>query len=153
MTNALTFGFPEPGIAYTERQAAYAVIATEAGRVAAVKGRDKYFLPGGGLLPDEGPEDTIIREVREELARDARLIRKIGEAVQYFYAATDDRHYRMQAVFFLAELTDHSSGLAKAEHELCWLPVTEAEHAFFHQSHAWAARYTEPKTDLNVGGH
>jgi 8-oxo-dGTP pyrophosphatase MutT (NUDIX family) len=103
-------------------------------------------LPGGGSLPDEGPEDTIIREIREELARAARLVRKIGEAVQYFYAATDDRYYRMQAVFFMAELTDEPSGWAQAEHDLYWLPVAEAEQAFYHQSHAWAARHTLPKT-------
>ena len=139
MTNVLTFGSAEPDVVYTERQAAYAVIVTAEGRVAAVKGGDKYFLPGGGSLPNEGPGDTILREVREELARNARLVCRIGEAVQYFYAATEKRHYRMRAVFFTAELTDESSEFA--EHDLCWLPVAEAERAFFHQSHAWAARH------------
>jgi hypothetical protein len=36
--------------------------------------------------------------------------------------------------------------LAQAEHELCWLPVAQAEQAFFHRSHAWAARHILPKT-------
>lgn len=139
MSNALTFGSPEPGVAYTERRAAYAVIATYEGTVAAVKGRDKWFLPGGGSRPGEGPEDTVVREVREELAKDVRLVGKIGEATQYFYAATDGRHYKMRAVFFMAELMGETSGLA--EHELSWLPVADVERAFFHQSHAWAARH------------
>lgn len=147
MTDLLTFGFVKPDVVYTERRAVYTVVASEEGRVAAVKGRDKYFLPGGSSLPDESLEDTIIREVREELARDARLICKIGEAVKYFYAATDDCHYRMQAVFFVTELTE-PFGVTKAEHDLWWLPVAELERAFFHQCHSWTVRRTLPETGV-----
>lgn len=152
MTLVPTFGsagIAEPGVVYKERRAAYAVIVDDVGRVGAVRGRDRYFLPGGGALPDEDAEGTILREVREELARDARLVNKIGEAVQYFYSASDDCHYRMEAVFFLAELTgltglvdmaDKPRLLAQGEHELCWLHLAEAEQAFYHESHVWAAR-------------
>ena len=33
-----------------------------------------------GSLPGETPEETLVREVREELARSVRLVTKIGEA-------------------------------------------------------------------------
>jgi 8-oxo-dGTP diphosphatase len=131
------FGHAEPQVQYTERRAAYVVIIIDDGRVALVKGQQKYFLPGGGSLPDETAEATIAREVAEELARGVRLTRKLGDALQYFYAATDGRHYKMQATFFAGELTDEA-GSATGEHELHWLPLSDAEQACFHACHAWA---------------
>jgi 8-oxo-dGTP diphosphatase len=139
MAEMLTFGSQEPGVDYTGRLAAYVVIVNDDGEVAMVRGRHKHFLPGGGSLPGEAPEDTIIREVREELARCVRLLRSTGEAVQYFYSSTDDRHYKMQAVFFTGEFTNETAG-GMGEHELEWLPPDEAERACFHACHAWAIR-------------
>jgi 8-oxo-dGTP pyrophosphatase MutT (NUDIX family) len=139
MAEKLIFGSPEPNVQYTERRAAYVLIVTDNGQVATVKSQQNRFLPGGGSLPGEAPEDTVVREVREELARGVRLIRRIGEATQYFYSTADDRHYRMRAVFFTGEFTDGPCG-GTGEHELDWLPVAEVEHAFFHACHAWAVR-------------
>jgi ADP-ribose pyrophosphatase YjhB (NUDIX family) len=138
MAEALIFGAPEPSVAYTERRAAYVVIK-HSDLVALVKGRDKHFLPGGGSLLGEGPEETIAHEVAEELARGTRLLRKLGEATQYFYAAADDRHYRMQATFFSGEFTAQLTGRT-GEHELLWLPIAEIEQVCFHACHAWAVR-------------
>jgi hypothetical protein len=81
-------------------------------------------------------ERTVVREVREELARGIRRLRSLGEAIQYFYAASDNRHYRMRATFFSAELTDVRT-TGQAEHELVYVPRAEAKTAFFHESHAW----------------
>jgi hypothetical protein len=66
------------------------------------------------------------------------LVRRVGEATQFFYAAGEDCHYKMQAVFFLAEFPDEPDG--RGEHELSWLPLGEAAGAFFHECHAWATR-------------
>lgn len=142
------FGSPLPEVEYTERRAAYVVIINNDGKVAMVKGarrtngRASAFLPGGGSLPGEAPEDTVTREVREELARNVRLTGKVGEVVQYFYANSDNRHYKMQAVLFVGEFADEASVArsASGEHELYWLTVTEAEEACFHACHAWAVR-------------
>ena len=133
------FGSPELNIQYTERRAAYVVIVGSDGKIAMVKGRQKYFLPSGGSLPDEAPEDTVAREVSEELARGVRLIRSLGEATQYFYSTDDNRHYKMRAAFFVGEFTDEPIADA-AEHELSWLVDTEVEQASFHACHAWAVR-------------
>src|SRR5215472_8167512 len=85
------FGARLEGVAYADRPAAYAVVAGKNGTIAAVKGpSDKFFLPGGGSLPGESAEETVRREVREELARSVRLVRPIGAATQHFYAADDD---------------------------------------------------------------
>jgi 8-oxo-dGTP pyrophosphatase MutT (NUDIX family) len=133
------FGSRLEGARYAERRAAYAVVSGENGTVAAVRGASGLvWLPGGGSLPGESPEETLVREVREELARGVRLIRRIGEATRFFYAADEDCHYEMPAVFFLAGFPDEPSG--QGEHELLWLPLADAKGAFFHECHAWAAQ-------------
>jgi 8-oxo-dGTP pyrophosphatase MutT (NUDIX family) len=134
----MIFGSRLEGATYTERPAAYAVVRGKGNTVAAVRGPSgMMFLPGGGSLPGECPEDTVVREVREELARGVRLVSKIGEATQFFYARSDDCYYQMLAVFFLAEFPDEPNG--QGEYELLWLPLGEPTRAFFHESHAWAA--------------
>jgi 8-oxo-dGTP diphosphatase len=138
VSKTLIFGAPEPGVQYAERRAAYVVI-TDAGRVAVVEEAGKHYLPGGGAEGSETPEETVRREVHEELARGVRLIQKMGEVVQYFYSASDKRHYRMAAVFFTGELTDEECG-GVAELELSWLARAEAEAICFHECHAWAIR-------------
>jgi 8-oxo-dGTP pyrophosphatase MutT (NUDIX family) len=135
---ALTFGSPAPGVQYVERRAAYVVIFGDGARVATVESRRKHFLPGGGSLAGEAPEETVVREVREELARGVRLTRRLGEVVQYFYSDADERHYRMLATFFAGEFTDDASGGGSCEHELRWLPFEDAARACFHECHAWA---------------
>ncbi|HEY0545546.1 MAG TPA: NUDIX domain-containing protein [Pyrinomonadaceae bacterium] len=128
------FGKILAGINYQPRPAAYAVITNGDRRVAAVRGKRGFFLPGGGSLPGEQPEETIRREVLEELARTVRLLRKIGEATQYFSAG--EEHYRMRAVFYAAEFTgEHES---EAEYTLAWLSLPEIEERFFHECHVWA---------------
>ena len=139
MAEMIVFGSHEPNIRYIERRAAYVVIVSSGGNIAMVKGRQKYFLPGGGSLPDEATKETVAREVSEEFARSVRLIRGLGEATQYFYSTDDDQHYKMLATFFAGEFTDEATGDA-AEHQLEWLAKTELEEACFHACHAWAVR-------------
>lgn len=139
MNEEFIFGSQTPNVLYTDRQAAYVVI-TNNGRFAVVKPQEKYFLPGGGALSGETSEDTVVREVFEELSRNVRLVRKIGEVIQYFYSAADDQHYKMRATFFAGEFTDESHSNSEGENELCWLSKAEAEQAFFHECHAWATR-------------
>ena len=134
MAEALIFGSPELDIRYTERRAAYVVVIS-GDKVATVQSHEKYFLPGGGSLPLETPEETVVREVYEELGRGLRLVRKIGEALQYFYSNDDNRHYEMRATFFAGEFTDE---LCAGEHRLYWLPTSGAVQSCFHECHAWA---------------
>jgi 8-oxo-dGTP pyrophosphatase MutT (NUDIX family) len=135
-TNAVVFGVRELNIEYVERRAAYVVIV-DAGSVAMVGSGRNHFLPGGGSLPGEAPERTVAREVREELGRTVRLLYTVGEAIQYFYSADDDRHYEMLAVFFAGDFTN-SIPDAIGEHQLEWLPLSQATESCFHACHAWA---------------
>jgi 8-oxo-dGTP pyrophosphatase MutT (NUDIX family) len=130
------FGSAPAGVVCHKRLAAYAIIAGAEGRIAVVRGRMGYWLPGGGALPGEAPEETVAREVREELGHRVRLVGKIGEAIQYFYASDDECWYEMKAVFFRAEI--EGERLGTAEHELYWLDAGNSSESFFHACHAWA---------------
>lgn len=131
----MIFGSFDPEKDYEERPAAYGVIINDAGRIAAVKSRSGYNLPGGGSLEGEPPEKTIEREVGEELARGVEILEKLGEATQYF--SHDDRHFKMNAVFYRAAFASGPQGESK--YELCWLDEAEAPKNFSHESHRWAA--------------
>jgi 8-oxo-dGTP diphosphatase len=142
MTETLIFGSVEPNVDYTERRAAYLVII-DGDTVAMVRSRGKLFLPGGGSLPGEAPEETISREVHEELARGVRLLRGLGEAIQYFHSTDDDRRYKMTATFFAGEFEGETlEGVG--EHELEWTAIASAERACFHECQAWAIRQARP---------
>src|ERR1041385_6101565 len=91
------FGSILAGVVYEDRPAAYAIVKNTDGMVAAVNTKRGYFLPGGGADAGETPVETVVREVREELARKVQIIGEIGQAIQYFIA--DDQPYRMRAVF------------------------------------------------------
>jgi len=137
----VVFGSPTTGLSYTDRIAAYAVIVNREGMVAAVKSRKGYFLPGGGSLPGEVPEETVLREVREELGRSAQILGSLGKAIQYFSA--EGKAFKMHTIFFSVDLADDPSD--NGEHELYWLPIAEVDGAFFHRSHEWAIhRALEP---------
>ncbi len=131
-----TFGLENAAVDNKPRPAAYAVIINNQGRIAAVKGKSHYFLPGGGSLAEETPEQTAMREVREELACELRIISQIGKAVQFFQS--DGQNYRMEAVFFEGELIGALS--VTAEYELCWLDVGQIEEGFYHKCQVWAVK-------------
>lgn len=82
----------------------------------------------------------MAREVREELGYGIRLTRRIGDAIQFFYASDDGQWYEMEATFFCGELEGNASGTG--EHELCWIDGRQRPELFFHACHAWAASQT-----------
>src|SRR4029434_6323436 len=86
------FGTQVDGHTYHARRAVYAVIPNSDGRVAAVRYRGHLFLPGGGIEAGESPEQALVREVEEECAQRLHIAEKIGEALQYFYAPSEDQY-------------------------------------------------------------
>jgi len=136
MTDLKCFGRFDPRLRYKKRRAAYAVILTDPCSVIAIKVRDKYWLPGGGSRDGEAADATVLREVREELGRDVRLIEEIGKAIQYFHASEENCSYEMEATFFRAELV--AGRKEPAEHEFSYLRLSSVTTAFFHQCHEWA---------------
>lgn len=132
-----TFGVYNPAVNYKKRLAAYAVILNRERAVVVVQGKAFCFLPGGGTEDNESPEETVHREVREELGCTVRIIAKIGEAIQYFFA--DEQNYEMFATFFLAEVIEQN--ICTAECEWVYLKQGEMAGKFFHDSHEWFAQH------------
>jgi 8-oxo-dGTP diphosphatase len=141
------FGTAPADAKWQERRAAYVVIRRPDGKVAAVRGRDRLFLPGGGSGEREQAEETVVREVAEELGRRIGRLSPLGYAIEYFYASDDGRWYKMRATFFRAELTDEILG--SGEYEIEWVSPRSEQNSFFHASHAWAASVAES----GVGWH
>jgi 8-oxo-dGTP diphosphatase len=131
------FGEKEKGVEYTPRPGAYAVIFDGRRRVAVVRAGRGYFLPGGGALAGEIPEDTLRREIREECGRETLLRKKIGEAVSYLYAPGEEKHYRIHGCFFTAAFGKRIGEPVEKDHTLCWLMLEEALESLS-PAQAWA---------------
>ena len=137
LTNSLIFGSHIPTITYKQRLAAYAIIHNSDGELAVVQPTGSYFLPGGGAEAYGPPEQTLVREVEEELGCRIQLISKLGVATQYFFA--DEQNFEMIATFFLAEIIEPNIG--DAEYELVWVRRDEVAGKFFHECHDWFAQH------------
>lgn len=101
------------------------ILATQRGE-GPMKGQ--WEFPGGKLEPGETPEETVVREIREELDADIRIERKYC-TLEYDYP---EFHLRMDC--FLCSLTEpgqlklmeHQSArwLSRAQlDDVSWLPA------------------------------
>ena len=131
---------------YHARRAVYAVIRDSDGRVAAVRYRGNLFLPGGGIESGETPEQALVREVAEECAQRLQIVEKLGEALQYFYASSDDKYFAMHAVFYAGAFLGQMP--RQVALPFVWVfPDDKAQ--FFHVSHVWAAQSLRREGNLS----
>jgi len=92
------------------------------------QGQKVLALPKGHVDPGETPDQTALREVREETGVDATLVEKLGE-VRYFYQRSGKRIFK-RVTFYLFEylggsLDDHDDEVEEAR----WMPLAEAAQA------------------------
>jgi len=128
------FGTRNDSLPQKTRSCAYAVIADEQGRIAAVEEeRGRIYLPGGGLEPLETPGEALHREVMEEIGCEVQLTAVIGQSLHYM--ENEGKCQATYATFYSAELGEKVP--ADCEHELKWVAVED----FFHASHSWAAQH------------
>ena len=84
-----------------------------------------WGLPKGQVEPDERPEETAVREVREETGIDADIEQDLGE-ISYFYVWEGVR-VRKRVRFFLMRAT--GGDISRHDHEMeevRWFPLGEA---------------------------
>jgi 8-oxo-dGTP pyrophosphatase MutT (NUDIX family) len=89
------------------------------------KGDLAWGLPKGLVEEGEAPEQSALREVREETGLEAEILEPLGD-ISYWYVWEDER-IRKKVTFFLMEATGGDVSLHDHEmEEIRWFPLQEA---------------------------
>lgn len=135
----LEFGDRLAGQHYQPRPGSYAVITGD-GTVALMRIDQCYYLPGGGAEPGESPEETLRREILEECGHAVEIVRPLGFAIEYVFAEREG-YFAKQCSFFEARLGDRTRRPVEVDHELLWLPISDALEKLTHRSQTWATSF------------
>ena len=150
------FGAREPGQQYDPRPGSYGLIWDDKGRIAVLQTPQGCFLPGGGSEGGETPEETLVREVREECGLDVAILGRVGEAAEYRYTASNEFGIRKECVFFTATVGKACGTATEDDHALIWLEPCEAENRLAHGSQRWAVvratHQAEGREGVSVNG-
>jgi 8-oxo-dGTP diphosphatase len=146
-TSIPQFGKRVPGRAYIERPGAYAVIVNARGEVALIRVPQGYFLPGGGIDPNEDALSALAREVREETGHEVEVVRELGRAAQFLVARHEELYLNKVGQFFVARLGPKTQEAHEVDHSLEWLPMAEAKKRLRHEFQAWALEQFESTSD------
>jgi len=130
----MEFGERESGVEYTERPGAYGLAFNEQGHLLCVRAIGGVYLPGGGLLPGEAPEDGLARETREETGYAIIVGERIGEADQVVPA------FVKRGVFFRMTVDGDQQPVGPFDHQAVWLPVEDALKSLSEEFQTWALR-------------
>lgn len=131
------FGSRVEGVSYTLRPGAYALIADEAGRIAAVTTPTGTYLPGGGQEAGESVIGALKREVLEECGLAVEVGRPLGVADEFVFAKEECQHFCKRCSFYFAVATAKGSPV-DTDHRLIWLAEDKAMAHLTPDSHRWA---------------
>lgn len=100
-----------------------------------------YYLPGGRVQLGETAEQAVIREVQEELAITADIVRPLWLNQAFFTEDVDHLHYHEICLYFLMDIS-HTDLLKKGErftltegrhiHDFEWLPFERLKDEYFY---------------------
>jgi 8-oxo-dGTP diphosphatase len=128
------FGTRREGQVYIRRPSAYALVRNLAGDWAVVRTPHGCFLPGGGMEPEETPQQTVIREAREECGFILKPSATTARAIQFSYSIQERKYFEKTCEFMDAELVN-TVAPTEQDHELLWLTLDQALDVLFHESH------------------
>ncbi len=93
----------------------------------AVKDGNIWCLPKGIIDKGESPEETAVREVREETGLKGRIRDKIGEVSFWYYIKGENARCRKTVHFYLMEYLGGSTKDHDAEvDDASWFPLDTA---------------------------
>jgi len=88
-----------------------------------------WALPKGHIDPGERPEETALREVREETGVEARLEEKLGD-IRYVYTWEGERIFKVVSFYLVRAVRGRIGDIADEMRvevaEARWLPLDEA---------------------------
>lgn len=100
-----------------------------------------YYLPGGRVALHETAEEAVLRELREELEIEAKIIRPLWLNQAFFQEDVDDEKFHELCVYFLMDVSG-TGLLEKGEkfslqerhhtHEFEWLTFDRLEGEYFY---------------------
>lgn len=93
-----------------------------------------WALPKGRPDGDEAPEETAVREVREETGLEACVEQPVGD-VTYWYTSADGQRVHKRVTYFL--MRPVGGDVAAHDHEfddVVWVHLSEAERLLTHRN-------------------
>ena len=118
-------------------------ILVDGGRILAMHDERSpyYYLPGGRVGMGERAEDAVLREVREELGIEAKIVRPLWLSQSFFTEDVAQVDYHELCLYFLVDAS-HTDLLSRGERftvherhhvlEFAWLPFEGLRDEYFY---------------------
>ena len=88
----------------------------------------------------ETPEQTVVREGREECGFVLKPLIQLGRAMEICYSSEEGEYFEKDSFFIEAVIVGHEAP-TELDHELHWMIAEKAMAALTHGSHRWALQY------------
>lgn len=122
---------PRPGIRYTQRTGAYAILPRDGQLLLTVQDEDGHLdlqLPGGGIDPGESPIVALHREVMEETGWRIGALRRFGAYRRFTYMPEYDLWAEKLCLIYLAYPARRIQAPLEPGHSISWMPPAQAAH-------------------------
>jgi 8-oxo-dGTP pyrophosphatase MutT (NUDIX family) len=101
--------------------------------------RNVLALPKGHVEPGETPEETAVREVREEALVESEVVEPLGD-VRYWYTREGRRIAKVVRFFLLRHVSGEPTADAFEVSDARWMPLAEAAKALSYDGERTMAR-------------
>lgn len=91
------------------------------------------------MEPGETPEQTVVREGREECGFVLKPLANLGRAMEICYSSEEGEYFEKDSFFIEAAVVGHEAP-TELDHELRWMMAERAREALTHSSHRWAVQ-------------